>query len=217
MKTGTAIRSQGRPKDPEKRAAVMQAAGRLFLEQGFERATMDAIAAEAGVSKLTVYSHFENKEALFSALVAHKCEACFGGVAFESLAELGPQAALVRVARGFMDLMLSPDVLALHRVLMASAMQGGEINRSFYASGPAPTLASFARLLAQFDAGGALAVPDPARAADHFFALLRGDLHLRALLNLEPAPPARRVREHIGGCVEVFLRAYGPAPRRRHG
>ena len=51
----------GRPKDPGKRAAILDAAKRLFVSQGFERVSMDQIAAEAGVSKLTVYSHFGDK------------------------------------------------------------------------------------------------------------------------------------------------------------
>ena len=54
----------------EKRAAILSAASQLFLELGFERATVDRIAQAAGVSKLTVYSHFADKEGLFVALIA---------------------------------------------------------------------------------------------------------------------------------------------------
>ena len=57
--------SPGRPKDLEKRAAILAAAKQLFPEQGFDGTSMDAIATAAGVSKLTVYSHFTDKEGLF--------------------------------------------------------------------------------------------------------------------------------------------------------
>ncbi len=64
----------GRPKDLGKRAAILEAARKLFLTQGFERVSMDQIASEAGVSKLTVYSHFGDKDSLFGEAVRAHCE-----------------------------------------------------------------------------------------------------------------------------------------------
>ena len=64
----------GRPKDLEKRAAILEAGKRLFPRHGFDGTSMDAIAAEAGVSKLTVYSHFNDKETLFKSVIEAKCE-----------------------------------------------------------------------------------------------------------------------------------------------
>ena len=63
----------GRPKDLGKRLAVLEAAKRLFVTHGFSSVSMDQIAADAGVSKLTVYSHFGDKEALFFASVEERC------------------------------------------------------------------------------------------------------------------------------------------------
>src|SRR5690554_1573732 len=65
----------GRPKDPAKREAILQAAQQLFLRSGYEGTSMDAIATEAGVSKLTVYSHFTDKETLYAAAIRVVCEA----------------------------------------------------------------------------------------------------------------------------------------------
>lgn len=59
----------GRPKDLAKRQAILDAAKILFLSHGYANTSMDAVASEAGVSKLTVYSHFNDKETLFSAAV----------------------------------------------------------------------------------------------------------------------------------------------------
>ena len=64
----------GRPKDLGKRAAILDVAKRLFSQNGFDGVSMDQIAAEAGVSKLTVYSHFGDKESLFSSAIRAKCE-----------------------------------------------------------------------------------------------------------------------------------------------
>ena len=63
----------GRPKDMEKRAAILEAAKGLFVRNAFAGTSMDAVAAEAGVSKLTVYSHFGDKETLFGAAVTECC------------------------------------------------------------------------------------------------------------------------------------------------
>ncbi len=66
----------GRPKDLGKRASILEAAKRLFLEQGYQGVSMDQIATAAGVSKLTVYSHFGDKETLFSDAIAAKLRRC---------------------------------------------------------------------------------------------------------------------------------------------
>jgi TetR/AcrR family transcriptional repressor of mexJK operon len=208
--TKPATRPQGRPKDPEKRLAIMRAAGHLFLDLGYERTSVDAIAAAAGVSKLTVYSHFEDKEGLFKALIAAKCEQYLEGRNWEGLVRLSPEAALRRLAQGIMGLVLNPDVLALYRVLMAQATQDPKTNALFYDTGPRATLSALAQLLAHWDSDGVLEVPDPASAADQLLSMLRGDLHLRALLNVEPKPSAQQVKRHANECIATFLRAYAP-------
>jgi TetR/AcrR family transcriptional repressor of mexJK operon len=190
----------------------MQAAGQLFLELGYERTSVDAIAAAAGVSKLTVYSHFEDKEALFKTLIAAKCEQYLEGRDWEPLVRLSPEVALRRLAQGFMALVLNPDVLALYRVLMAQATQDPKTNLVFYDTGPRATLTALTRLLSQYHASGLLKVRDPGAAADHLLSMLRGDLHLRALLNVGPRPSAQQLKQHAHDCVATFLRAYA-APR----
>lgn len=200
----------GRPKDLEKRQALLESAARLFLEQGFERTTVDAIAARAGVSKLTVYSHFDGKEGLFKALIAEKCGEHFEAREFTDLAVLGPREALLRIAGGFLGLMFHPDVVALHRVLMNAASHGSSMNQTFWDTGPAPTIESLAGLLKRFDVAGQLRVPNPAAAADQFLSMLRGVDHLRVLLNVGDVPGARRLNAIAENTVEMFLRAYAP-------
>lgn len=206
-----APRPAGRPKDMDKREAILEAAGGLFLEHGFDRTTMDAIAAAAGVSKLTVYSHFHDKEGLFRALIARKCDQYFEGKDFEQLGTLPPREALTRLANGFLGLMYHSDVLSLYRLLIGGASHQASQNCAFYETGPHPTIESLARLLGGYSARGQLCIEDPRRAAEHLLAMLQGCMHQRALLNVEPSPPAARaLKEHIEDVVAVFLRAYAP-------
>jgi TetR/AcrR family transcriptional repressor of mexJK operon len=210
MNESAATRSAGRPKDLEKRHAIMGAAARLFMENGFERTTMDAIANAAGVSKLTVYSHFDDKDGLFRELIACKCNEYFEERDLAYLATLPPAEALKRLAGGFIGLVFHPDVMALYRLLMANATKETAQNRTFYETGPAPTLASISALLADYDRRGLLRVDNPDRAADHLLAMLQGCMHLRALLNIEPTPTAEAVQSQIDDAIAVFMRAYGP-------
>ena len=102
----------GRPKDLEKRAAILEAAKRLFTTQGFDGTSMDAIAAAAGVSKLTVYSHFQDKERLFTAAVECDCEEQLPAELF--LADLkGPiRKQLMTIAAAFFALVTSEEAIA---------------------------------------------------------------------------------------------------------
>lgn len=203
-------RSLGRPKDLEKRSAILEAAARLFLEQGFERTTVDAIAAQAGVSKLTVYSHFEGKEGLFRALIVDKCTEHFGANDFAALAVLGPQAALQHIAQAFTTLMFHPDVVALHRVLATAAAHNSTMNQTFWETGPASLIKALSHLLQDFHARGVLHVKHSAQAADQFFSLLKGADHLRAILNVGEVPAPEQLMTYATAAVEMFLRAYAP-------
>lgn len=200
----------GRPKDMEKRAAILCAASQLFLELGFERASVDRIAAAAGVSKLTVYSHFADKEGLFIALISNKCDEHFEAREFVELAPLGAREALTRIAVSFLGLMFHPDVVALHRVLMTSASAETHMNEAFWEAGPATTLAAMARLLERFDVDGVLRIAKPARAADQFFSMLKGGEHLRLLLDVGAPPDDAALTELADETVAMFLRAYAP-------
>jgi len=207
------VRLAGRPKDMEKRAAILAAAERLFLEFGFERATMDAIAQAAGVSKLTVYNHFTDKAGLFQALIHAKCDESFGPHEFIDLAPLGVEAALARIAHSFVALMFHPEVIGLHRLLMTNTGSESGLNHTFWESGPEPTLTGLAALLTRFDHDGLLAVPAPARAADQFFSMLKGIDHLRALVGVGAPLSADEQRRLADAAVAMFMRAYAPAVR----
>lgn len=211
---------RGRPPDPAKPRAILRAATRLFLAHGFAGASMDAIARAAGVSKLTLYAHFGDKEGLFQEMVRRRCEAYGQGGSFEALLALPPREALRRIAGGFLALLLDPEVVRLHNVIVAESVRRPRMAELFFAAGPARVSAALADYLRRADRDGQLAVPDPALAAEQLTALVRGMPHFRATLNLRPRPTAAQLDAHVARCVDLFLRGYGrgpeaPAPRRR--
>lgn len=204
----------GRPKDPGKRAALIEAAGRLFCQHGFEAVSLEAIAQAAGVSKLTIYSHFGDKDGLFTAAVEARCEDQLPHQLFERHADLPVAEALRQIGVGFVDLVYSDDAVQLMRMMAAQAAQAAPPSRLaqlYFQAGPKRALEEMEGFLAIARERGELAVDDPRLAAAQFFVLLKGLQHFRILLGLEPAPPPAARAAHVERCVAMFLRAHAPA------
>lgn len=199
---------RGRPKDPEKRRAIIAAAKSLFAQNGFESTSMEAIAQQAGVSKLTLYSHFSDKDALFTQAVIETCEEHAPPAYFDPESRLPLVERLQRIGHGFLELVMSEEVIAVYRMMAAQARLDDRLGKLFYAAGPARTIEQFARLLAAATARGELAVPHPERAAGHFFCLLKGVCHLQVLMACRPPPSAAERRQQVEEAVALFLRAY---------
>lgn len=200
----------GRPKDLEKRAAILEAAKRLFLSRGFAATSMDAVAAEAGVSKLTVYNHFSDKDTLFLEAVKAKCEEQMPHEIFEGNAKGPIRRRLLSIARAFHTLITSDDAVGMYRMMAAEARQSGKLGQLFYEAGPRRTLAEFEATLRAAVAAGQLEIPDPARAAAYFFCLVKGEEHTCLLLGCHAPLSSADTERHLAGVVDLFLRAYAP-------
>jgi TetR/AcrR family transcriptional repressor of mexJK operon len=203
--------SPGRPKDLGKRAAILEAAKRMFTAHGFERVSMDQIAAEAGVSKLTVYSHFGDKESLFSAAISAKCEEQLAGALFQVDASSSLRDQLLGIGRAFLSLINSEEALAIHRVVTTQPPPA-KLGQLFWDAGPRRVQEVFeAFLRAEIDAG-ALDIPDVHRGASQFFCLLKGEPHMLLLCGCRDSIDDAEAEAHVQATVDMFLRAYQPAP-----
>jgi TetR/AcrR family transcriptional repressor of mexJK operon len=203
----------GRPKDPEKRAALVEAAGRLFCESGFDAVSLEAIAQAAGVSKLTIYSHFGDKEGLFTAAVEARCEAQMPHGLFERPVDLPLREALLQIGQAFADLVYSDDAVQLMRTMAAQAAQTAAPTRLaqlYFAAGPRRTLEEMEGFVATAQQRGTLRAGPAGVAAEEFFVLLKGVAHFRCLLGLESPPQGEARRRHVERCVDTFLLAHAP-------
>ena len=176
--------SPGRPKDLVKRAAILEAAKRMFVQHGFERVSMDQVAAEAGVSKLTVYSHFGDKDSLFAEAVRAHCEQNLPARLFESEPGTPLRERLLAIGQAFFAMVMTPEAVAGHLVLCSPQVAARGMAGMFWEAGPERVKAAFRSLLEDRIARGELEIDDPARAAGHFFALLKGDLHAQGSAGL---------------------------------
>lgn len=200
----------GRPKDLAKRQAILDAAKRLFLRMGYANTSMDAVATEAGVSKLTVYSHFNDKETLFSAAVMAKCEEQVPSLFYEWPDGVAIEQVLLNIARGFNQLINSDESLNLHRLIMALGSQDPKLSTIFYEAGPQRMLSGMERLLSKVNQSGALSIDKPRNAAEHFFCLIKGAANFRLLSGCGPAPEPEAAEAHVQEVVGLFMRAYRP-------
>ena len=200
----------GRPKDLEKRAAILQAAKRLFTTQGFEGTSMDAIANAAGVSKLTVYSHYQDKERLFVAAVECVCQEQMPAEIFTADLKGPIRRQLLAIARAFFALIMSEEAVAVHRTIVANAQQSPKLGQLFWEAGPKRTQEGFQAFLRDEVEAGKLDIPDTKRAAMQFFCLLKGELHARREFGCGEPFTQREIDEHLNATVDFFLRAYAP-------
>ncbi|QSX74791.1 TetR/AcrR family transcriptional regulator [Lysobacter arenosi] len=206
----------GRPKDLGKRAAILEAAKRMFTQLGYDGSSMDQIAAEAGVSKLTVYSHFGDKDALFAAAIEAHCEQSLPSSLFEPSPATPLRERLATIARAFYAMISSPEAVAGHRMLCTPQVAHSALPKLFWEAGPMRVQGDFATLLERRIGAGELDIADVPRAAGQFFALLKGEPHA-CLVFGGPAPTEEEIEAHLAASVDLFLRAYAvreavPAP-----
>ncbi|RJG10189.1 TetR/AcrR family transcriptional regulator [Pseudomonas cavernicola] len=200
----------GRPKDPAKRQAILEAAKTLFLRHGYDGSSMDAIAAEAGVSKLTVYSHFTDKETLFSAAVKSKCEEQLPELFFELPEAVAIESVLLNIGRGFHALINSRESIELHRLMVTLGSQDPKLSQIFFDAGPQRILNEMERLLSKADKAGKLCIAKPKHAAEHFFCLIKGGANFRLLIGCCGPQEGEEAEQHVQEVVELFMRAYRP-------
>ncbi len=199
------------PRMAEKRSKILAGAREVFRESGFERASVDVIAARAGVSKATVYNHFADKKALFVASVVEATDELRA-----TLCECveGPgghvEQALQRIGEKIMAVSLAPAVASLYRQAIAEAAQLPEIGRMVFERGTAALQDAVAAQLSRWRDAGELRIEDPRGAAVTFIALCHGDLVVRMRLGVLEYPPDAQIRETVKRAVRVFIRAHAP-------
>lgn len=207
---------RGRPRDPAKRAAILAAARTLFLRNGFDLTSMDAVAGEAGVSKLTVYGHFTDKDELFRTIVRETCDAHAAPESFAAINGRPARETLVVIGRRFLDLLLSEEAIQLNRMMMIDGQRVPRMSQLFFEAGPERIINRLADYLKLMTTRGELDIEDPVEAADQLLSMFKGRLHMRALLGLGLQPPPAVLKRHIESAVDTFLRAFAAKrPRAR--
>jgi AcrR family transcriptional regulator len=196
--------------DDDKARQILDGARRVFLAEGFDGASMNDIARAAGVSKGTIYFHFDSKEALFEALIRaerqQQAEQCC------DFDEDSPDiaAVLTELGRTLLTMMMNPELIAQVRTVIAVAAKFPRIGRAFYETGPKHGLDRLSAYFAKQTGAGRLETPEPETAAIHFIQLCLGDIHKRLMFCAVDTISDAEVEHSVGAAVSVFMRAYAP-------
>jgi TetR/AcrR family transcriptional regulator, mexJK operon transcriptional repressor len=194
-----ARRGRGRPRDLDKRQAILDAAGSLFLERGIAATTMEAVAAAASVSKMTVYGHFADKPALLTAVFERNTK----GIRLPELSGSADLPSsldhLIEFGEGLVAFLTRPEIVRSAAVMAASADQFPALAAAFYAAGPGATLAKVAAFLNSLVGHKLLTIADPELAAEQLVAAWLGLTQMRQSLGVA-APPSR---DAIAGRVRL--------------
>lgn len=189
----------------DSRQRLIQAATDAFMEQGY-RASVDLIAARAGVAKQTLYNHFSGKDDLFAAVVRTAVRSVLV-ILEDDDGDL--RSHLVRFCVAYREKVLCPAGLAMLRTLLAEAPRFPDLARAFFDAGPANTLRQLTAYIDQAMAAGELRRDDPQLAAEMLTGTLTNYDRMRGMINgdtdllADKAKPAR--------VVDSFLRAYAPS------
>jgi len=200
---------RGRPANEALGQTVVDAACELFVELGFQATTMDKVARRAKISKLSIYRHFENKEALFSAAIAARCDR-FAPRALVDGVGGSAEDQLIAVGSSLLRTLLRPDVSGVEAMIMADKTNQKSLSKLHYEAGPAHVIADIAALLRQLHAKSVLNVPEPLQSARLFAALFKGcDLLLIARFDEARANDDSHIESYCRSAVGMFLAAHG--------
>ena len=196
----------GRPADRAKRLAIVEAAAQSFFDVGYAATSIEQVAANAGVSKVTIYNHFGDKGALFSAAVTHECEKMRGYFSIEGAASGTLRDQLQTIGEGMFAFLSRPEMIRFEHRVAAETEHDPAIGRAFLEAGPWRMKESFGAFLEHATQAGELTVDEPQLAAEQFVAMCKGMGDLERRFGVMPSKEASAKR--IAGAVDVFLAAY---------
>jgi AcrR family transcriptional regulator len=202
-----------RPRGEIRRAQILDAALTVFLEHGYDRATIDLVVQRASASKATIYSFFGGKEGLFEALVAESAERILAGFPDLEGGIIDVRAALKNIAQRYLEVVMAPDAVALWRMIVAEGPRFPGLAKDVYRVSNERLVARLAQALRTWSTRKRIRPLDADQVARQFLAVVRSDLHILALSGLLPDDLETAIRKNVQEAVKTFW----PALMRKDG
>lgn len=209
MTAGPAKRAKGRPRDPARRAALLDAARELFLRLGADAITIDQVIAGAKVSRATYYSNFSDRRELLAAVIRRESERIVTDDAADAYEAADLRGALTSYGDALMRFLADPDTMRLESLIQHVGQSQPELATSFFVAGPRRVWTVLERIIVNAQARGQLGEVDPARAVSDLIGLWQGCWRTEIMYGQRLVPDEQELRERSRHAVDVFLRAYG--------
>jgi AcrR family transcriptional regulator len=193
--------------DSAKRRQILAGASKVFMDLGFDGASMGEIARAAGVSKGTLYVYFADKNRLFEAIVEQEM-LDQQKVAFNFAPERDVPTTLREFGQAYIELLCRPGGGSAIRTVMAIAERMPEVGRRYYEQVLEKTINRFAAYLEAHVQTGEIAIPDCQLAASQFMQMCQASLFLRFIFQAAPPPSSERIAEVVESATRMFLAAY---------
>ena len=208
MRQATVKATLGRPKDIEKGKQILATAKAVFLKHGYHGTSMNQIAKEAGVTKLTIYNHFQDKENLFVCAIEQSCEAAMQAQPFQLEQKNHFQQALFKACQVTLEVIYLPEAIKLEWLLMSLAAEKSPLLDQFY-------LASHTRMRTLWQDFFNQAIDlqcfntkDTQSAIELMLSLILGVRHHEVLLGVREVPDASQIQNIIQQSIDIFLLKY---------
>jgi AcrR family transcriptional regulator len=192
----------------ERRAGIVEIASDVFLSHGYAAASMSEIAARVGGSKATLYNYFPSKEDLFGAVVTTRCERLQVIVAGVESEGVDLRTSLKHLGERFLALVLTDDVIARFRLVVAESVRFPEIGLAFYDAGPRKGEEDIGRFLSKAIARGELKHGDSLEMTRTFVDLCKSDLQILRLCNAVAEPSPAEIAQRVDRATDQFLAVY---------
>ncbi len=198
--------------DSPKAQQIIAGATPVFLELGYEGASMDEVVRRAKVSKGTIYNYFPDKPALFRTAMRtefrRRATLIFTPEPYDG--EIG--ALLTQLGHRFLSFLLAPFWQTTFRIILAEVIRFPEIGEEFYRAGPMNGRDALARVLDDYVARGALEIDDTTIAASQFLELCRADVFEKTIFRVEIDPCPDRIDTTVAAAVRMFLKPMAGLP-----
>lgn len=209
MMTEQPKRPRGRPRNPAKRAALLSAARKLFLQLGADVVTVDQVIAHAAVSRATFYSNFADKHELLAAVIASESQRIVTDDWATEHVSADLRGALTDFGERLIRFAGEADVMAFERLIAHVTQSQPCVGPNFFAAGPGRSRGILQRIIALGQERGELREADPEQAANDLMGLWQGFWRIEVGYGLRPGPDEEEQRRLAHHGVEQFLRLYG--------
>lgn len=198
----------GRPRDPAKHEAIVHSALHTFLERGFNAATIEQIAARAGVSKVTIYNRFADKETLFEQVVKEQTDNFAAATMADAVASGDLTVRLEAFGRSLLHFLFASDHVALDRMLPQELAQHPQMAQRFFDAGPGQCRIRLAQMLEQARLEQQIDFEDSIQAAEDLMALWKGFADVELKFGVRQRLSDEELDAKVRHGTRIFLRAH---------
>ncbi|WP_111860266.1 TetR/AcrR family transcriptional regulator [Acinetobacter sp. CFCC 10889] len=200
----------GRPKDLEKRKQILEAAKALFLLHGYHGSSMNQIAKTAGVTKLTVYNHFQDKENLFTCAIEETCEESINARPLCLNTHSDFKACFYQACELAINIIYLPEAIKLDHLLLELAAEKNPLALQFYNASHQRMYDVWQDFFQQAMTFKFIRPDEIGKQTDLILSLLLGIRHHEVLLGIRPSPDAQEKHLIIQDSMDLFLLRYNP-------